>query len=80
MIIEDIPGTKPTKKREYKERDPLLLDDIPGCRAVGARQARTFYKNIDYNDVTRGDWKTQRSTNPLEPRYRITDGVTDVYD
>lgn len=80
MGINDIEGTRPVKKREFSERDTLLVTDIPGAKSRGARMARTFYKNIDYNDVTRGDWQSNRVTNPLDPRYTYKDAVDGIYD
>ena len=77
LNIDDIPGTKPTKKRQLdiQTRDVMNIQDIEGTKARQRHAPRpnaetqAKYNALDYRDVTHCDFKSTRTTNPLEPTY-----------
>ena len=86
LCLDDIPGTRPVKKKhlDIATRDVLSVTDIPGTVARVRHASRAhpeevakFFNPIDYRDVTHCDFKTKRSTNPLSPTYphRDDDGA-----
>lgn len=82
MTLDDIPGTRPVKKKQldFSTRDVLNVNDIEGTRArvrhasrPNAEEVAKYFNPIDYRDVTHCDFKTKRSTNPLSPTYAHRD-------
>jgi hypothetical protein len=79
MFIDDIPGSRPAKKRQLDiaTRDLMNITDIEGTKARARHFTRpggeASYKNMDYRDVTDVDFKTTREVNPLEPTYTVRD-------
>lgn len=74
--VNDIAGTQCKKiMSKWQGRSSLKNDDIEKCspRKPYLRQniSPYVYNFIDYNDVTRDEFKTGRMTNPLEPMYRL---------
>lgn len=56
----------------------MNISDIEGTRARDRTFNRTTkFNNIDYRDVTRGDWATSRNPNPLQPEYIVRDKIAD---
>jgi len=81
--IDDIPGTRPIKRKhlDIQTRDVMKISDIEGARAkhqhperkpLGERRG-PHYDPMNYRDVTHCEFKTGRSTNPLMPSYTIRD-------
>ncbi len=69
---DDIEGSKPKKVAYYKTRDIMQLDDIEGSRSKNLTNDRKAqYSNMDYKDVTHTQFKSKRSTNPLNPTYKV---------
>ena len=63
MSIEDIPGTRPTKKKQldFSTRNILDISDIQGTKAKERHAPRAgrgtgTYNPIDYRDVTHIDF------------------------
>ena len=78
QYIDDIPGSRPAKKKQIDiaTRDIMNIHDIEGTKAkphTFSRVENKSYHCMDYRDVTNVDFKTTRSTNPLEPTYIIRD-------
>lgn len=77
--IDDIEGTRPVRKKneDFNTRDVMKISDIEKTNATirhPERPNRNF-DPINYRDVTHAEFKTKRSTNPLNPvyLYRATD-------
>jgi hypothetical protein len=53
----------------------LAVRDIDGAKAREAyvRRPETGYSSFNYDDVTKGQFKTTRSVNPLAPSYIVRD-------
>ena len=70
---DDIEGSKPKKPQHYETRHNILeVGDIEGSKP----RNRTFQRSgqfdaVNYRDVTHADFKTKRSTNPLNPSYPV---------
>lgn len=82
QYIDDIPGTRPTKKKQLdiKTRDLMNITDIEGTKARQRHPSRPNpektllqFNPMDYRDVTNVDFKTKRTVNPLMPTYTIRD-------
>lgn len=81
LSIDDIPGTRPLKKKQldFSTRNILDIKDIDGTTAKQRHAARDGkfgtgnYSQMDYRDVTHIDFKTTRHVNPLQPTYTIRD-------
>ena len=82
MHIDDIDGARPVKKKQIDiaTRDLMNCRDIPGTTALprhhvrgDAAQKVYNYNPMDYRDVTNVDFKSKRTTNPLDPTYIIRD-------
>ena len=59
----------------------MLVKDIEGTQARPHTYTRAENKNyhcMDYRDVTNVDFKTTRTTNPLEPTYIIRDETNNM--
>jgi hypothetical protein len=82
LTNEDIEGAKPKQPKYYQTRENILrIDDIEGWQP----RDRTFKRDakfdaINYRDVTHSDFRTKRSTNPLNPEYTVRndDGSTEI--
>lgn len=72
---DDIEGAKPAIKKYYETRDVLAVNDIEGAKAKGPymRRPETGYSSYNYDDVTKNNFKTSRSVNPLAPSYIVRD-------
>ena len=82
MDIDDIDGTRPTKKKhnDFSTRNIMSISDIDGTKARERHAARgtkgtspQIFNQMDYRDVTHIDFKTSRHTNPLMPVYITRD-------
>ena len=77
QFIDDIEGTRPVRKKneDYVTRDVLKINDIEGTVATIRHPDRpernAEYDPINYRDVTHAEFKTKRSTNPLNPVYMV---------
>lgn len=78
LNIKDIPGARP-KKVEYipvARRETMKIDDIEGTKAEFRHKPRNRspqYSVYDYSDITKAQFITKRSTNPLNPKYAARD-------
>lgn len=81
MNIDDIPGTRPLKKKQldFTTRNILDIKDIEGTTAKQRHAPRDgkfgtgSYSQMNYRDVTHTDFMTSRHVNPLQPTYTIRD-------
>ncbi|CDW78556.1 UNKNOWN [Stylonychia lemnae] len=78
MEIDDIEGARPkkVKQNDIKTREIMKLDDIEGTKATirhQARQRSNGFDAYDYSDITKAQFVTMRSTNPLNPTYQTRD-------
>lgn len=82
LHIDDIPGSRPAKKKQLDiaTRDLMNINDIEGTNArprhfkrPKAEAEGNAYSYMDYKDVTDVDFKTTRIVNPLAPTYTIRD-------
>ena len=73
LAVDDIEGAQAARRREYAARSNITTADISGAQPRQPYYKKTPHNYIDYNDVTRTAWTSSRVTNPLEPRYTITD-------
>lgn len=84
MFIDDIPGSRPTKKKQLDiaTRDLMNISDIEGTKARPRHFTRpggaASYQSMDYRDVTNVDFKTTRHGDPLEPTYVHRDEKKEV--
>ena len=84
MFIDDIPGSRPAKKKQLDiaTRDIMNIKDIDGTNARPRHFTRPggegSYQSMDYRDVTDVDFKSTRTVNPLEPSYTIRDENKEV--
>jgi hypothetical protein len=75
MNIDDIEGSRPSKKKQenVKTRNVLNVADIEGAKPKVSNEKmlrqRTSYNSLDYRDVTHNYFKSSRSVNPLNPVY-----------
>ena len=78
MVIDDIHGTRSKPRTQKPVRDIMNIRDIE-CTQSRARtnHRSSSYANMDYRDVTQGDWKTKRSCNPIVPEYVVRDTISD---
>jgi hypothetical protein len=82
LTNQDIDGSMPRQPVYYETRENILrIDDIAGSQP----RDRTFKRSaqfdaINYRDVTHSDFRSKRSTNPLDPEYIVknNDGSTEV--
>ena len=62
-------------------RDVLKVEDIDGAKSKGPYlRERTKYDGFNYDDVTKVQFKTSRTTNPLQPSYKTRDDLGNVID
>jgi len=78
MEINDIEGVRPKKNKqvEYKTRETMNIDDIEGAKAHirhSPRRQVPGYDAYDYNDITKAQFISTRTTNPLNPVYQGRD-------
>lgn len=82
MDIDDIPGTRPLKKKQldFSTRNIMDINDIEGTKArmrhaprPGKGTSSQIFNQMDYRDVTHIDFKTSRHINPLVPTYITRD-------
>lgn len=81
LDIDDIPGSRPAKKRQLDiaTRDLMNIKDIEGTTARPRHFTRPNaerigpYHPMDYRDVTNVDFKSTRTVNPLDPTYVTRD-------
>ena len=70
---DDIEGSKPKKAKHFETRHNILeVGDIEGSKPRNRTYHRTSqFDAINYRDVTHADFKTKRSTSPLNPSYVV---------
>ena len=78
MYIRDIEGARPGKERviELETRQTNKIDDIEGTHAKqrhSPRKRAGSYSAYDYSDITKAQFQTKRSVNPLHPTYVARD-------
>lgn len=67
---DDIEGSRPKKQAYYETRSIMEISDIDGSKPRNLTNTwKADYSNMHYWDVTHADFKTKRSTNPLNPTY-----------
>ena len=70
--VSDIEGAKPRKiVSQNVLRETLKNDDVKDSWPRKPYVRRTKYEFMDYRDVTNTDFQTKRSTNPLDPFYKM---------
>lgn len=76
--VSDIEGTKSRPLYRFAERKNHFIDDIEGAQCGWKprhSQARHNAPPLDHclnvGDITGGDFRTRRTTNPLTPSYRV---------
>lgn len=70
--ISDIEGSCPKKiMSRWFQRETFNKSDIPNSFPKIPYKRRTFHDSLNYKDVTHCEFKTKRSTNPLEPVYHL---------
>eukprot|EP01063_Lacrimia_lanifica_P010525 TRINITY_DN17247_c0_g1_i1.p1 TRINITY_DN17247_c0_g1~~TRINITY_DN17247_c0_g1_i1.p1 ORF type:complete len:315 (+),score=99.05 TRINITY_DN17247_c0_g1_i1:70-1014(+) len=74
--VNDIPGTAPTPLHTFKQRDTMKVSDIDRAAPrskIGTRTPGLCLVTKDINGDKDGNtgFRTDRSTNPLSPRYKI---------
>lgn len=70
--VDDIEGAKPRKiVSQNVLRESLKNNDVKDSWPRKPYIRKTKYEFMDYRDVTHTEFKTRRSTNPLEPNYRM---------
>lgn len=78
MYIDDIEGVRPRDRAHTKwaTKESMKLDDIEGTKAKPRhkeRQNSQGYSGFDYTDVTKTQFVSKRSCNPLNPTYEVRD-------
>lgn len=78
MNINDIDGARPKKHKviEYETREIMLIEDIEGTKAKERHKKRNRspdYNAYDYSDITKSNFVSRRSVNPLSPVYVARD-------
>lgn len=73
---EDIEGAQPKKPKYFATREIMRVGDIEGTKSKPYPKRSTKYSSLDYSDVTKTQFKSQRMTNPLNPSYfhKVADG------
>ena len=70
--VDDIEGAKPRKiVSQNVLRESLKNNDVKDSWPRKPYVRKSKYEFMDYRDVTHNEFKTRRSTNPLEPNYRM---------
>ena len=70
--VSDIEGAKPRKiVSQNVLRETLKNDDVKDSWPRKPYVRKTKYEFMDYRDVTNTDFQTKRSTNPLDPFYKM---------
>jgi hypothetical protein len=78
MGVRDIDGAQPRKHKhiEFETRMSNKIDDIEGSKAKmrhSPRHRSPGFNSYDYSDITRKEFITRRSVNPLAPTYVARD-------
>ena len=72
ISVDDIEGAKPRKiVSQNVLRESLKNDDVKDSWPRKPYIRKTKYEFMDYRDVTNAEFQTRRSTNPLEPNYKM---------
>ena len=72
MKVDDIEGAKPRKIMSQNIlRESLKNNDVKDSWPRKPYVRKSKYEFMNYRDVTHTEFKTKRSTNPLEPTYRM---------
>ena len=72
MKVDDIQGAKPRKiVSQNLLRESLKNNDVKDSWPRKPYVRKSKYEFMNYRDVTHSEFKTKRSTNPLEPNYRM---------
>jgi len=72
ISVSDIEGAKPRKiVSQNVLRETLKNDDVKDSWPRKPYIRRTKYEFMDYRDVTNAEFQTKRSTNPLDPFYKM---------
>jgi len=72
MKVDDIEGAKPRKiVSQNLLRESLKNNDVKDSWPRKPYVRKSKYEFMNYRDVTHTEFKTKRSTNPLEPNYRM---------
>ena len=70
--VSDIEGAKPRKiVSQNVLRETMKNDDVKDSWPRKPYIRRTKYEFMDYRDVTHAEFQTKRSTNPLDPFYKM---------
>ena len=70
--VDDIEGAKPRKiVSQNLLRESLKNNDVKDSWPRKPYVRKSKYEFMNYRDVTHSEFKTKRSTNPLEPNYRM---------
>ena len=70
--VDDIEGAKPRKiVSQNLLRESLKNNDVKDSWPRKPYVRKSKYEFMNYRDVTHTEFKTKRSTNPLEPNYRM---------
>ena len=70
--VSDIEGAKPRKiVSQNVLRETMKNDDVKDSWPRKPYIRRTKYEFMDYRDVTHTEFQTKRSTNPLDPFYKM---------
>ena len=70
--VDDIDGARPRKiMSQTILRESLKNDDVNDSWPRKPYVRKTKYEFMDYRDVTNTDFQTKRSTNPLDPFYKM---------
>jgi hypothetical protein len=76
MEINDIEGCRPKKVKQdlIATRETMKIHDIEGTKAELRHKPRNRspdFDNYNYSDITKPNFTTMRSTNPMNPSYTI---------
>jgi len=85
MMVTDIDGAQPRKHKHigFATRASNKIDDIEGTKAKMRHSPRARspgFNAYDYSDITKKDFVTRRSVNPLSPMYKARDENNNLVD
>jgi len=85
MELNDIDGARPRKHNYivFETRQANKIDDIEGTKAKmrhSPRQRSPGFDSYDYSDITKKDFVSKRSVNPLSPTYKARDEDNNLVD
>ena len=72
MYHDDVEGSRPKKKRVFKERDSMKISDIEKSGVTKPYFRKTHYDQW-YAEVYAKDWQSKRVADPLDPTYKVRD-------